>query len=131
MKKTIVNTMLTTGISIVGLALYFAITDIKTVMVYTILQLLGANVLIHLGLFFRSKFEIQNIFLECLIEISYVLIVLVAFGFIFKWFAAIPVWILIISGIIIYIIAYVLTMSGVKKDMKEINELLDKIQDIE
>ena len=130
MKRTIVNTMFTTGISIVGLALYFAITDIKIVMVYTILQLFGANVLIHLGLFFRSKFEIQNIFLECLIEISYVLIVLVAFGFIFKWFAAIPVWILIISGIMIYIIAYVLTMSEVKKDMKEINELLDKIQDI-
>jgi hypothetical protein len=99
-------------------------------MVYTILQLLGANVLIHLGLFFRSRFEIRNIFLEYLIEISYVLIVLMAFGFIFKWFAAIPVWILIISGIVIYIIAYVLTMSGVKKDMKEINELLDKIQDI-
>ena len=130
MKRTIVNTMFTTGISIVGLALYFAITDVKVVMVYTILQLLGANVLIHLGLFFRSKFEIRNIFLEYLIEISYVLIVLIAFGFIFKWFAAIPAWILIISGIVIYIIAYVLTMSGVKKDMKEINELLDKIQDI-
>jgi hypothetical protein len=130
MKRTIVNTMFTTGISIVGLTLYFAITDIKIVMVYTILQLLGANVLIHLGLFFRSKFEIQNIFLECLIEISYVIIVLVAFGFIFNWFVAIPVWILIISGIMIYIIAYVLTMSGIKKDMKEINKLLDKIQDI-
>ena len=130
MKRTIINTMFTTGISIVGLALYFAITDIKIVMVYTILQLFGANVLIHLGLFFRSKFEIQNIFFEYLIEISYVLIVLMVFGFIFKWFAAIPVWILIISGIMIYIIAYVLTMSEVKKDMKEINELLDKIQDI-
>jgi hypothetical protein len=129
MRKIFVNLMFTTGISIVGLTLYFAIIHKDRVLVHTILELFGANILIHFGLFLRSKFEIRNLILEHIIDISFVLIVLIAFGVIFKWFATVPIWILIVSGILIYIITSILTISKIKRDMREINSLLEKIEE--
>jgi len=129
MKKTIVNTIFTSGISIIGLTLYFAVTNKNTVFVHTILELFGANIIINIGLYIRDKFEIRNAVLEQIIDISYVLIILVIFGIIFSWFSAIPVWILIVSGIIIYIITSILTISKINKDTNEINELLQKLQE--
>ena len=129
MKKTIVNTILTTGISIIGLTLYFAFTNKNTVLINTILELFGANIVIHIGLYIREKIEIRNMIIEHIIDISYVLIVGVAFGIMFKWFFAVPVWLFIISGVNIYLVTYILTISKVKKDTKEINELLEKSQE--
>jgi len=129
MKKTIVNTILTIGISIIGLTLYFVVTHKSTVFVHTILEIFGANIIIHIGLHIRDKFEIFNVVLEHIIDISYTLIILVVFGILFNWFSAVPVWILILSGIIIYIMTSVLTISKINKDTNEINELLQKLQE--
>jgi len=129
MRRTIVNTILTTGISIIGLTLYFAATHKSTVLIHTILELFGANIIIHICLHIRDKFEIFNVILEHIIEISYTLVILVVFGILFNWFSSVPVWILILSGIIIYIITAVLTISKINKDTNEINELLQKLQD--
>ena len=129
MKKTIVNTIFTTGISIIGLTLYFAFINKNTVLVNTILELFGANIAIHIGLYIREKFEIPNVIVEHIIDISYVLFVGVAFGIIFDWFFAVPVWLFIVSGIAIYAITSILTMSKIKKDTNEINELLRKLHD--
>jgi len=129
MKKLIVNTIFTTGISIIGLTLYFVFTNKSTVLTNTILELFGANIVIHIGLYIREKFEIRNVILEHVIDISYVLIIGVAFGIIFNWFLAVPVWLFIVSGINIYIITSILTISKIKKDTNEINELLQKLQE--
>ena len=129
MKKTIVNTILTTGISIIGLTSYFVLTQRNTVLVHTILELFAANIIIHIGLHIRDKFEIFNVVLEHIIDISYTLVILVVFGILFNWFSAVPVWILILSGIIIYIMTSVLTISKINKDTNEINKLLHKLQE--
>jgi len=129
MKKLIVNTIFTTGISIIGLTLYFVFTNKSTVLTNTILELFGANIVIHIGLYIREKFEIRNVILEHIIDISYVLIIGVTFGIIFNWFLAVPVWLFIVSGINIYIITSILTISKIKKDTNEINELLQKLQE--
>ena len=129
MKKTIVNTIFTTGISIIGLTLYFAFTNKNTVMVNTILELFGANIVIHIGLYIREKIEIRNVIFEHVIDISYVLVIGVAFGIIFNWFSAVPVWLFIVSGINIYVVTSLLTISKIKKDTNEINELLQKLQE--
>jgi len=129
MKKNIVDTFFTTGISIIGLTLYFAVTHKNTILVYTILELFGANILINIGFYIKDKFEIFNVVIEHIIGITYVLVILVLFGIIFKWFSAIPVWILIVSGISIYIMSYILMVSQIKKDTNEINELLHKLQE--
>ena len=129
MKKTIINTILTTGISIIGLTFYFTFSKENHILLKTLIELFGANVLIHLGLHIKYKYEFRNVILDYIIDITYVLIVLVLFGVFCGWFSAVPVWILISSGIVIYIITSILTVSKIRKDSKEINELLEKIQE--
>jgi hypothetical protein len=127
MKKTIMNMMFTTGISIFGLTLYFLIIHEESVLVKTLLQLTGANVLIHLSLYLRDKFEIRNPFIESIIDNSIIIVILIVFGLIFGWFVKVPIWLLVISGIVYYIITSIITVSKTKRDTDEVNEILNKI----
>ena len=126
MKKTIINMMFTTGISIVGLTLYFIFLREERVLTQTILQLFAANILLHLGLYIRDKFEVRNPIIERILDNSIIVTVLLVFGFVFDWFAKVPVWLLVISVIGQYIITTVITSSNIKKDIEKVNELLDE-----
>jgi len=129
MKKNIIDIFFTTGVSVIGLTLYFTVTQKNAISVHTILELFGANILVNIGFYIRNKFDIPNVIIEHIIDITYMLAILVLFGMIFKWFSAIPVWILIVSGLIIYIVSYLLMISKIRKDTNEINDLLQKFQD--
>jgi len=126
MKKTIINMMFTTGISIVGLTLYYAFIREERILVQTILQLFGANVVLHLGLYIRDRFEIRNPLIESVADNSIIITVLLVFGFVFGWFARIPVWLLVVSAIALYAITVFITSSEVKKDIEKVNKLLDE-----
>ena len=129
MKKTFMNMMFTTGISIFGLTLYFVFIREKAILVNTILQLTGANILIHLLLHLRDKFEIRNPIIESIVDSSIIIAILIAFGLIFGWFAKVPLWLLVASGIGYYIITSIITVSKTKKDTEEVNEILDKLNE--
>ena len=126
MKKTIINTMFSTGTSIVGLTLYFVFIREERILVQTILQLFVANILIHLGLYIRDKFEIRNPLIESVVDNSIILTVLFVFGFVFGWFAKIPVWLLVISAVGLYIITVFITSSEIKKDIEKVNKILEE-----
>jgi len=121
--------MFTTGTSIIGLTLYFLIIQEERILIKTILQLFGANVLLHLALYLRYKFEIRNSILENIADNSIIIAVLLLFGFIFGWFVKVPVWLLIISCIGQYIITSIITVSKVKKDTEITNRLLNKLNE--
>lgn len=129
MKKTFMNMMFTTGISIFGLTLYFVLIREKAILVNTILQLTGANILIHLLLHLRDKFEIRNPIIESIVDSSIIIAILIAFGLIFGWFAKVPLWLLVVSGIGYYMITSIITVSKTKKDTEEVNEILDKLNE--
>jgi hypothetical protein len=126
MKKTIINMMFTTGTSIVGLTLYFIFLREERVLTQTILQLFVANILIHLGLYIRDKFEVRNPIIESILDNSIIITVILAFGFVFGWFVKVPVWLLVISAIGLYIITVFITSSEVKKDIEKVNKLLEE-----
>jgi len=126
MKKTIINMMFTTGISIVGLTLYFIFLREERVLTQTILQLFAANILLHLGLYIRDKFEVRNPIIERILDNSIIITVLLVFGFVFGWFVKVPVWLLVISAIGLYIITVFITSSEVKKDIEKVNKLLEE-----
>ena len=118
--------MFTTGISIVGLTLYYVFIREERILVQTILQLFGANILIHLGLHIRDKFEIRNPLIESVVDNSIMITVLLVFGFVFGWFVKIPVWLLVIAAIGQYTITVFITSSAVKKDIEKVNKLLEE-----
>jgi type VI protein secretion system component VasK len=118
--------MFVTGSALVILAAFSALFDVKIHFVPTVFEIFAANILINLGLFLRWKFEIRYIILEYLVDITYTIVVLVVSGFIFNWYSAIPVWLLIVMAVVIYILAMTIIIIRVRKDTNELNDLLQK-----
>jgi peptidoglycan/LPS O-acetylase OafA/YrhL len=125
-KSIITNTMFVTGMALVILAVFSLLLNVEIHFVPTVFEIFAANILIILGLFLRWKFEIRNIILEYLVDISYIIVVLVIFGLIFDWYSAIPVWLLVAMAVVIYIFAMIISVTRINKDAKELNKLLQK-----
>jgi len=126
MKKIIINTMFTTGSSLIILASFFIFINEKNILVQTVFEIFGANILINLGLFIRQKFEIRNVILEFMADVSYIIIILTAFWAVFNWHTGVPLWFLFITAVVIYIFATITAIAKIRRDTKEINELLQK-----
>jgi len=126
MKNTITRILFTTCMAIILLAVYFLIIGEKQIPIITIFQIFTANIIINIGLYFRSKIEISKFLLEFFIDVSYIIIVLLIFGYIFDWYSYVPVWYLAMMASVIYIIAVITTVVKIKNDTKEINDLLQK-----
>jgi len=127
-KKIINDIMFITGAALVILAVFSLLFGVEISFVPTIFEVFIANIVIILGLYLRGKFEIRNIILEYLVNISYIVVVLIVFGLVFDWHSAIPVWFLIAMAIVIYIFAMVFTAAKLKRDAEELNKLLQKCQ---
>jgi len=126
MKKIIINTMFTTGSSLIILAFFFIFINEKNILVQTVFEIFGANILINLGLFIRQKFEIRNVILEFMADVSFIIIILTAFWAVFNWHTGVPLWFLFITAVVIYIFATITAIAKIRRDTKEINELLQK-----
>ena len=126
MKNTITRILFTTCAAILFLAVYMLIIGNEDIDIITIFQIFAANIIINIGIYFRFKIEIRKFILEFLIDVSYIIIVLLIFGYIFNWHSYVPVWYLAMMASIIYIIAVVTTVVKIKNDTKEINNLLLK-----
>jgi len=128
-KKIVNDIMFVTGTVLVILTVFSLSFDVDINFVPTIFEIFAANIVIVLGLFLRGKFEIRNIILEYLIDISYIIVVLVVFGLIFNWYRAIPIWLLLAMAVVVYIFAVIFTVTKLKRDVEELNELLHKHQE--
>ena len=126
MKKMTIYIIFTTGASLIILAGFFIIFDIKTIDVSTVFQALTVNIIINYGITFMHKAKMRNIILEYLLDVTYIIIVLILFRVIFKWYPSVPIWVLIVMAIAIYILVEVTSIAKIKKDTEEINELLQK-----
>ena len=134
MKKIIVNILATTcltvlSIMIIGLFSYGGFAGLTDGNIFipslTFIQVFGANIVIHCGLFFTRKFESKYAVLEYLLDLSFIIIVLFIFGLIFKWYPESP-WILAIMAVVIYILGLFTDIVRVRKDINDINQLLKK-----
>jgi hypothetical protein len=120
--------MFVTGAALVILAVFSLLFNVEISFVPTIFEIFAANIVVILGLFLRMKFEIRNLILEYLVDISYIIAVLIIFGLIFDWYSAIPVWLIVAMAVVIYIFAMIFTVTKIKNDAKELNKLLLKHQ---
>jgi len=123
-KKIINDIMFVTGAALVILTVFSLFFNVEIGFVPTIFQIFAANIVIILGLYLRGKIEIRNLILEYLIDISFIIAVLVVFGLVFDWYSSIPAWLLIVMAVVIYIFATIFTVTKIRKDAEELNELL-------
>ena len=126
MKKIIINIMSTTGLSLIILAIIGTIYGADFLLINSVFQSLGANIIIHLGFLLTRKFESEYVALETLLDILYTTLVLIIFGEIFDWFNTTPKWILAIMAVVIHLIVLPLNMVRMREEANSINKLLKK-----
>lgn len=126
MKKSIIYFVLSTGFSVIGLTLFYIFIREESILIQTMLQLFGANLILHLGLNIRGKFEIRNPIIESIVDNSIIITGILVFRLVFGWFEKVPVWLLVISPIGLYIITIFITSSEIRKDIEQINKLLEE-----
>ncbi|MFA9464865.1 MAG: hypothetical protein ACERKN_11320 [Velocimicrobium sp.] len=124
MKRIIVNIMSTMGISLVILSMIGIFSGAQFLCIDSVFQLLGANIVIHLGLILTNKFESKYLVLESFLDISYIIGILLAFGFVFDWYSYTPTWVLVIMALVVYLIGCAIRIFRVREDVKIVNELL-------
>ncbi|BCJ93743.1 hypothetical protein acsn021_13120 [Anaerocolumna cellulosilytica] len=126
MRRTIINIMSTTGITLVLLSFIGMLSGAKVICISSVFQSLAANIVIHLGYLLTRKFESKYIVVETALDIGYAIIVLISFGCIFHWYTSTPLWMLIIMSILIYIVGLLLNIFRIRKEIDTINTLLKR-----
>lgn len=124
MKKMISNCFTTTGLTLITLTMVASLYQASFLCLSSIYQILLVNILIHVGLIFVRKIESKYFVIEVAIEIGYVMVILLAFGFIFKWFTNPPLWVVVLIGIAVYIIGCLINIFQIKDDISFINDQL-------
>ncbi len=126
MKNLIKNCFATTGLTLITLAIVASIYGGKFLFVSGVYQSFMANLIIHIGVIILQKFENKYIIIEIFVEVSYVLTILVIFGYLFGWYSSTPLWVIILMGIIVYAISSVIDIMKINQDVVFINEHLKK-----
>ena len=124
MKKLIVNCLATTGLTLITLAVIASLYQAKFLCINSIYQCFIVNIIMHVGLILLQKFESNYFVIELTIEIGYVLGLLIVSGFFFKWYSSIPVWVLILMGIMVYLLSCFLNIMKINDDTVFINKQL-------
>ena len=143
-KKTIINIMVTTcavlmllpvawvaltmarGIDKPILAVLMNGDILVRVSASVIYEIFLVNTIIHFGFFLTRKFKSPYIVLEYLLDVSFVVLVLVIFGIVFDWRLSIPIWLLVIMGVLVYAFHVLIGILRLKKDAEDLNVLLRK-----
>ena len=63
---------------------------------------------------------------ELFAEIGSTLAVLIVAGYWFNWYESIPIWVLIIIGIVVYLVGCLIDMFQITNDIRFINDQLMK-----
>lgn len=124
MKKNIVNILATTGISLLLLSVAALLFHASCIYLETVFQAFGVNIITHLGIMCIKKIEIRNIFIEMVLEITFIVCELLVFGRLFHWFTSLSFLLLICMGVAIYIISLFLNLLQMKQEAKEVNLLI-------
>jgi nitrate/nitrite transporter NarK len=131
LKIIILYVLASTGAILFFLAIIVMFKENKSINADTILQIIGANVLINLGLFLTHKVEFRYAILEFLLDISLMTSIIIIAEIIFKWYSKISAWVPLIIVLAVYILFYLLDIVRVRKDIKEINKLCQKYKEKE
>lgn len=126
MKTWIKNVLATTGLALILLGIVALMFQGRFLCIETVFQVLVSCIIIHLILILLKRFESKYIFIELLAEIGCTLAVLIISGIIFRWFESIPVWVLVVMGILVYVIGCMIDMFQITRDVNHINKTIQK-----
>ncbi|MGT2750963.1 hypothetical protein ACVRXF_08720 [Streptococcus orisasini] len=124
MRKIVTNTLATTAISLILLALFALYFRAEWILLITIFQVFLVNILIHLALLLRKKWEVQWEMARGLLDLVLIEGIIFGSSFPFHWNA--KLWVLLVIGLIIYLLSYLLDLFYLGQEAQEINSLIRK-----
>jgi len=130
-KRIITYIFASTGAVLFLLTVFVMFKENKYINANTILEIIAANTVISTGLFFTHKIEFRYAIFEFLLDIGFMVAVIVLSGIIFDWYSLIPVWVPLVIVLMVYILFYLLDIIRVRRDIKEINKMLQKLKEKE
>jgi hypothetical protein len=128
MKTIIKNIFATTGMTLLVLSLIAIAYGGKLLCIRTVFESLFVNILINVGLIFVNRIESKYYFIEILYEIAYVLLIILPSGFLFGWYAAIPLWIIALMSVAIYSVSCFINIFRVTSDVEDINRQIKSMK---
>jgi hypothetical protein len=131
LKRIILYVFASTGAVLFLLTIFVMLKQNKYINAITILEIIGANIVISTGLFFTHKIVLRYAIFEFLLDIGFMMTVIVLSGILFNWYSIIQVWIPLVIVLIVYILFYLLDIIRVNRDIKEINKLLQELKEKE
>ncbi|MCB4976515.1 hypothetical protein LGW63_02290 [Streptococcus mutans] len=124
MRKAVTNLFATTGISLILLSLFALYFQAHWLLLVTIFQVFLVNILIHLALLTRQKWEFQQELVGSLLDLVIIEGIIYSLSFPFHWNASL--WVLLSIGLIIYLISRLLDLFYLGQEAQEINSLIKK-----
>jgi len=131
LKRMILYVFASTGAVLFLLAGFIMFKDNKAINADTVLEIAGANIVITIGLSLTHKIQLRFAIFEYLLDIVFMTAVIVVSGIIFNWYSHVPIWVPAVIVVVIYILFNLLDVVRVHKDIKGINELIQKIEEKE
>ena len=131
LKRIVLYVFASTGAVLFLLAAFIMFKDNKSINADTVLEIIGANIVITIGLFLTNKIVLRFAVLEYLFDIIFMTAVIVVSGILFNWYSQISVWVPPVIVVVTYIIFNLLDIVRVNKDIKDINKLLRKLDEKE
>ena len=122
MKKILTNIFATTGFSLILLAVIAVFFGVQWLLLITLFQVLLANVLIHLSLFIRQKWELQSVFLAAVTDVVIINGIVFLLSAVFSW--NVGNWVLLLIGLMVYLISCLLDLFYLNQEAHEINLLI-------
>lgn len=129
MKQIVRNCFATTGLSLVLLVSVALCYDAEYLSIAGVFQTLLANIVIHGGMYQLKRFESPYVFVEILVEVSYIQAVVLGFGYLFDWYSSTPVWVLVFMVVVIYVVGGLIDVFRIKTDLEQINQALDGLRE--
>jgi len=129
LKRVILYVFASAGAVLFLLAFFYMFMENKFISTVTIFEIIGANLVITIGLFLTNKIEFRFTIFEYLLDIVLMLVVIVLSGILFNWYSHVSVLVPVAIVILIYILFNLLDIVRVRKDIVEINKLLQKFKE--
>ena len=128
MKRTILNIMATTGITLVVLSAVALCYDASFICISTVFQALGLNAVMYAGLFLLNKIDFRFTALESFVKVAFVIALVLVAGEIFGWYENLSV--IVLTGMSLGILAICLCLDAlsINGEVKEINGLIENIE---
>lgn len=125
-QEIIKNCFSTTGIALVVLSVVACLYDGRFLCLETVFQVLAVSVILQAALTLLKNFESRFFLVEIAVDMCALIVILAVAGVLFHWYESIPLFVLILIGVVVYLTGSLLGLYHLKREVQQINDLLSR-----